>query len=99
MGIFGAGLRSQSTNAETLRLRFQTSMYAQPVPIVHGQNRLAWTLGWAGHVQAVPGPGSGKGGSVSNSNFYFLPALGFLCEGPIDDVLKRWKGGTTHPLE
>jgi len=99
MGIFGASSRSQSTNAATLRLRFQTSLYAQPVPILHGQNRLAWSLGWAGHVQQVKGPGSGKGGSVSDQYFYFLPVLGFLCEGPIDDVVKRWKGGVTFAMD
>jgi hypothetical protein len=81
-------------------IEVQKSIYGDPVPLIYGQQRLAWNLGWYANFKATPssssggGKGGGGGGGAQSSFTYSASLLGFLCEGSITGIGNVWADKT-----
>ncbi|WP_374308827.1 phage tail protein [Methylocella sp.] len=92
-------LRSKPSSAAAIPqytgLQVQTSSSSVPIQIMWGVNKLAPNIVWTGGFEAVPqySKKAGKGGGKSLSGYEYRAAfiLG-LCEGPVYQVEKVWKG-------
>lgn len=99
--LFGGGQKSIHTADKMItNFRVQSSAYGLPIPIIYGTNRLAGNLIWYGDftahahtdTQETGGKGGG-GGEVTHTTYtYTVSFIMALCEGPIKDILKVWKG-------
>jgi hypothetical protein len=93
--LFGGGRVNGKTPPAT-SLRIQTALNGQPIPIVHGRNRLAGNLIWYGGF-AYTGPGKGgKGGGGGKSQpqqtSYSADVVIGLAEGPLCYFGTVWSG-------
>ncbi|HXP29701.1 MAG TPA: phage tail protein [Stellaceae bacterium] len=91
-------------------LRIQSSVNGSPIPIVHGQQRIAGNLidylGFTATPVSAPSQG-GKGGVLGGGGAkgastqgytYSVDVLFGLCEGPIDQVNLVWNNKSPEPL-
>jgi hypothetical protein len=100
-GLFGGGGSQPNSTQETriASMRFQTSAYGYPIPIVYGQNRITGNVIWYGdfvtipHVSQPAGGGKGGGGSApANTTYTYTAGLALaLCEGTTGGVQTVWK--------
>src|SRR5580698_4393802 len=107
--IFGGSNRVNDTSPPATSLRVQSSVQGQPIPIVHGQQRIAGNLIWYGDFTYNSGSGSGKGGKGGlaggggkagggNGATYSASVAIGLCEGPIDTILELWNNKTPQSV-
>jgi hypothetical protein len=106
-GLFGGG-KSETIATEEPRigaLRYNTSAYGLPIPLVWGKTRIPGNLIWYGDFVATPhttsqssgGGGGGKGGgggetTSTNTTYTYSTSLAFgLCEGPITGIGSAWQ--------
>jgi hypothetical protein len=80
-------------------MRLTEAVLGTSLPIMVGQDRASWKLGWYGNFQSKQaqtssGGGSGLGKSGSPSYVYSASVLGFICMGPCNSLLGVW-GGTS----
>jgi hypothetical protein len=96
MAVFGGGSRVNQKQPPATALRIQTALNGQPVPIMHGRNRVAGNLIWyGGFAHTGPGKGGGKGGGGGKSpqqTAYSADAIIGICEGPVLDFGTVWSG-------
>ena len=109
--IFRNNSRVNDTQPIATSLRVQSSVQGQPLPFLHGQQRIAGNLIWYGDFTYSSGSGSGKGGkggvvggtsgkgasTGSGANYSASFATG-LCEGPVDAILQIWNNKTPQSI-
>lgn len=92
----GNTISTSETKIEALQL--QSSAYGVTVPLVGGVTRIPGNLVYYADFQAIPHTettSAGKGGGVKTARTtyeYRASVLMGLCQGPIIDVLRIWKG-------
>lgn len=97
-GIFQAKQKVPKTAPEVSSLRITTSTYGRPIPIGWGQFKMAgWVLWYGDFVaeaqkESISGGKGGGSGSFVSSYLYKTAIIIGLCEGPINDALRLWKG-------
>jgi hypothetical protein len=107
--ILRGGAKINNTQPIATALRVQSSVNGQPIPFLHGQQRLANNLLWYGNFTYTGGSGSGKGGKGGvtggsskggggSGASYSASFMCGLCEGPIDAVLDLWDNKTPQSL-
>ena len=106
--IFRNNSRINDTQPIATSLRVQSSVQGQPIPVVHGQQRVAGNLIWYGNFNYTSGSGGGKGGkgggggggkgSTGSGASYSASFMIGLCEGPVDAVLELWNNKTPQSL-
>ena len=82
-------------------IRLSEAVLGTTLPIVIGQHRVGWKLGWYGDFQSkkVKQQG-GKGLGKSGSTFvYSASVLGLVCQGPCSNFLGVWGLGGTGKYE
>lgn len=93
--LFGA------TNANTITkytgLRVQTSAYGLCVPIVFGTNRVAPNIAGYWDFKAKKQK-VGKGGGSSTNYTYQAAVMLALCEGPVVEIPRFWKGDSEYDI-
>ncbi|BBE50909.1 hypothetical protein OYT1_ch1352 [Ferriphaselus amnicola] len=106
-GLFGGGGQNIATSETRLgAIRFQTSAFGYPIPILYGQNRISGNLIWYGNftpiahttTQSAGGKGGG-GGTSSNTTYTYTTGLMIgLCEGQVAGIQRIWQGKNVMTL-
>ena len=89
-GLLGGGDTTSPTRLMGIRL--QQAVLGTTIPIIIGQQRVAWKIGWYGDFLSWPEGGSGliKGGG---NYAYAASLLGIVCLGPTQNFLGIWVAG------
>src|SRR5271163_4642171 len=86
-------------------IRLPESILGRSMPVIVGQQRISWLLGWYGDFLSKTaqtsggGGGSGLGKSGNAGYVYSASVLGFLCMGPCLNFLGVWGLGGTGKYE
>lgn len=103
MGPSGGGETIATSEPVIGALRYQTSAYGMPIPLIYGMTRVQGNLLWYGDFTAIPhttttssggGGGKGGGGESSTSNTSYTYTTSFMLglgEGPLTAVESGWK--------
>lgn len=98
-GLFAQKGKVPKTAPEVSSLRLTTSTYGRAIPLGWGRFKMAaWVL-WYRDFKAIAktesqsAGGKGGGGDIKTTSYTYETAIILgLTEGPINDVLRLWKG-------
>lgn len=101
MGFFG-GETISTVDPKIGSFRVQSSIYGLVIPIIYGKVRLAANLIWFSDFKAIAHTetqGGKGGGGYSHTKFTYYCALMLgICEGPVADICRLWRGKDVYAL-